>query len=675
MADDFDAFFKKAKETPSDDFSSFYSGAKAKAAPKPAAAPVKEEPVYDPMGAPTGYTQPALPKTKTPDVGDPSFYAREFSKGVAGGAVGLPGEIINIPSTVESLGRLGLRAAGADVSAEPAIPRVPYGAPEMTEAMFGKPKSKAESAFRVAGELSTPFVPSLLKAPSTLSRGSKLERALEEAQFVGGRMIESGKAATAEEIAQANKERLIRETVIGRQAAKIEIPAEQQQINKAARSEISLAEPQVGADIAAGKDVDSQLRQIANQKYGTAEKLQQTEGGGAFEKYKEVANTLQNEKPFGLSLPGQQLKDQLNTVIRGGSGDLRSFGEDTIKIAKDIKRELYGRDPSEVTAAEIVEAAKSMPPSFSEGAKRTMALEQIIKKESTGRRPVDWEVVDNKLRELRQRESAKGTEGYVGVERERFGSAADRIETALKSWVGEQNYPREAYRVASEPLNKFRTKLGKALTERESIPYSAKEGEFLTSEGRIGAVVFEDKDSVKFAKQLLGDAEVNALGEQHAINQLANKNAKQAVEWLNSNNSRFVDEVPNLRAKLDKYAANIARREGDAEAMTALKSRYEKDIQAVKGTEATIRTAAERTQKTLDKLSDVLDKPTKLDAKFLESFADDMRQTKLFSEEELANLVNKVETVSQIQNQQQRRSDMLATVGNITKKLLTLGQR
>jgi len=672
MADDFDAFFKKAKETPSDDFSSFYSGAKAKSAPKAAAAPAKEEPVYDPMGAPTGYTQPALPKTKTPDVGDPAFYAREYGKGVLGATVGLPGEIINIPSTVESLGRLGLRKAGADVSAEPAIPRVPYGAPEMTEAMFGKPKSKAESAFRVAGELSQPFVPSLLKAPGTLSRGSKLERALEEAQSVGGRMIESGKAATAEEIAQANKERLIRETVIGRQAAKVEIPAEQAQINKAARSEINLAEPQVGADIAAGKDVDSQLRQIANQKYGTAEKLQQTEGGGAFEKYKEVANTLQNQKPFGLSLPGQQLKDQLNTVIRGGAGDLRSFGEDTIKIAKDIKRELYGRDPSEVTAAEIIEAAKSMPPSFSEGAKRTMALEQIIKKESTGRRPVDWEVVDNKLRELRQRESAKGTEGYVGVERERFGSAADRIETALKAWVGEQNYPREAYRAASEPLNKFRTKLGKALTERESIPYSGKEGEFLTSEGRIAATVFEDKDSVKFAKQLLGDAEVNALGEQHAINQLANKNAKQTVEWLNSNNSRFVDEVPNLRPKLDKYAANIAKREGDAEAMTALKARYEKDIQAVKGTEETIRSAAERTQKTLDKLSDVLENPIKLDAKFLENFADDMRKTKLFSEEELSNLVNKVETVSQIQNQQQRRSDMLATVGAITKKLVGL---
>jgi hypothetical protein len=642
-------------------------------APKQTAAPVKEEPVYDPMGAPTGYTQPSLPKTRTPDVGDPSFYAREFTKGVAGGAVGMPAELtVNLPSSIESLGRMGLRAAGANVSSETAIPRVGYGAPEMTEAMFGKPKSKAEAVFRGAGELSTPFVPSLLKAPGALSRGSKLERALEEAQSVGGRMIESGKAATAEEIAQANKERLIRETVIGRQAAKVEIPAEQAQINKAARSEINLAEPQVGADIAAGKDVDSQLRQIANQKYGTAEKLQQTEGGGAFEKYKEVANTLQNQKPFGLSLPGQQLKDQLNTVIRGGAGDLRSFGEDTIKIAKDIKRELYGRDPLEITAAEIDEVAKTLPKSMSDPAKKIMAKEQIVAQEATGRRPVDWEVVDNKLRELRQRESAKGTEGYVGVERERFGSAADRIETALKAWVGEQNYPREAYRAASEPLNKFRTKLGKVLTERESIPYSGKEGEFLTSEGRIATTVFEDKDSVKFAKQLLGDAEVNALGEQHAINQLANKNAKQTVEWLNSNNSRFVDEVPNLRPKLDKYAANIAKREGDAEAMTALKARYEKDIQAVKGTEETIRSAAERTQKTLDKLSDVLENPIKLDAKFLENFADDMRKTKLFSEEELSNLVNKVETVSQIQNQQQRRSDMLATVGAITKKLVGL---
>jgi hypothetical protein len=182
-------------------------------------------------------------------------------------------------------------------------------------------------------------------------------------------------------------------------------------------------------------------------------------------------------------------------------------------------------------------------------------------------------VVDVKLRELRQLEANRDFTGYTGVQRENYGSAADSIENALKGWVGDSNYPRAAYAEASEPLNRFRTRLGEALTAREDIPYATGEttpGMFTTPQSRLRGVVFNDADSVRFASELLGEQQVRRLGVQHTSDMLRGKTAEQVTEWLDNPANAFVDAIPGLRGRVNQYAQRLAADEGRSAGMTRL---------------------------------------------------------------------------------------------------------
>jgi hypothetical protein len=121
-----------------------------KAAP---AKPTEQMPMYDPMGGVPGYTEAKAPISKETREFErregPFGYAKEYGKGVIAGAVGLPGEFINLPGTVAGM-------AGFQV------PRAPIGVSEASEAMFGKPTSETAAGMRGAGEiLGLPSIPSI----------------------------------------------------------------------------------------------------------------------------------------------------------------------------------------------------------------------------------------------------------------------------------------------------------------------------------------------------------------------------------------------------------------------------------------------------------------------------------------------------------------------------------
>lgn len=113
-------------------------------------------------------------------------------QGAIGGVLGTPGEILNIPSTVEKIGRAGLRYAqesrlpgvlsagvklvsaltgGGKVSTETAIPRLPIGVPEVTAGLFGETTDPAEELGRFVGEITAPV-------GTVVKGGAKLTRAL-----------------------------------------------------------------------------------------------------------------------------------------------------------------------------------------------------------------------------------------------------------------------------------------------------------------------------------------------------------------------------------------------------------------------------------------------------------------------------------------------------------------
>jgi hypothetical protein len=489
---------------------------------------------------------------------------------------GLTMGTLGFPGALEELGAYTIpRALGFKVEDQPSPTggKTLFPTPEevgkwkMLQYEGGKP-SKTEEKIEKVSE----FVPAAIGGVGLIKSGIKaltgrggkeLADALKVAKDRGDKLIAQATTEAEKTAARAEKERLISETLISRQQAKAQkTVSEGEKVQDLARQETNLPAPHTSVDIAKKNDVGSKLRELGAQKFAAAEKQQQTIGGKAFEEYKNVAAQKQAVEPFSVSKPGLALKAELEGIIEGGAGPLRTYGESSINLAKKIKNELFG----------IGEEAK----------------------------PVDFKLVDDMLRELRQTEASKAPEAATKIARERYKSAADSIEEALKKWVGEENYPREAYAKASEAFNKFRTDLGEALSAREEIPYAKEPGAYKVPEGKLPKLVFGSRENVKYAKDILGETEVSALAEQHAVNQLAGKDAKAVNDWLNKAENAFIFEVPGLPEKLAKYGLSLARREGDIAVAERLVKQYGKDIETAGKT-------AEKTKANVSKVKDTLD--------------------------------------------------------------------
>ena len=94
----------------------------------------------------------------------------------------------------------------------------------------------------------------------------------------------------------------------------------------------------------------------------------------------------------------------------------------------------------------------------------------------------------------------------------------------------------------------------------------------------------------------------NAFAERYAANQLSRKTSREISEWLASNESRFIDEVPGLREKLTKYGSSLAKREGDAAVAEQLEKQYKTARQTAKQTEKQTIQRVQDVKNTLDDL-------------------------------------------------------------------------
>ena len=125
----------------------------------PAATGEMEMPSYDPMGSPTGGTTMAPTGPAMPYSEQMANVGRVGTAAGQGFVAGVPG----IAGDIETLGRAGLRAAGANVAARSVLPTTE----RVGEYLYGKPKTQEESRFREAGALFSPIG----TLPRALTRG------------------------------------------------------------------------------------------------------------------------------------------------------------------------------------------------------------------------------------------------------------------------------------------------------------------------------------------------------------------------------------------------------------------------------------------------------------------------------------------------------------------------
>jgi hypothetical protein len=178
------------------------------------------------------------------------------------------------------------------------------------------------------------------------------------------------------------------------------------------------------------------------------------------------------------------------------------------------------------------------------------------------------------LKDLEQSKDAKGAEiefrkyfqeasapqqmGFGAEEQKANQVVSDIIGEALNTHAPKRIQTRETYKEFSTPLDAYETLFGKKGVKVEAgVP-----GRLQMKPTDYPSTYFKDRDTVRaLREQLAGDeAAMRKFGEQHVRNELQGKTGKQAQDWLGKNKA-WVDEIPGLNTRVEKYVQELNRAE------------------------------------------------------------------------------------------------------------------
>jgi cell division septum initiation protein DivIVA len=181
--------------------------------------------------------------------------------------------------------------------------------------------------------------------------------------------------------------------------------------------------------------------------------------------------------------------------------------------------------------------------------------------------PVSFQGLENLRRFLRDRSYGLPAEGFDAIGQRQAGDLADAVEAIQKQFSPKITKFLEQYRADSEPLNRFKTKLGEALVGKEEFDMTR----FATDPAELANKVFKSETSVKDLMQLIGGDARSA--EQFARGVVANKlqdaSSKDIQKFVTSN-ADWLNQFPQLRQQLELAATTIGRSEKFGGARTTL---------------------------------------------------------------------------------------------------------
>jgi hypothetical protein len=191
------------------------------------------------------------------------------------------------------------------------------------------------------------------------------------------------------------------------------------------------------------------------------------------------------------------------------------------------------------------------------------------------------------FRKYFQEASAPQQKGFGAEEQQASRKVSDIIGQALDTHAPKRIEARNTYKEFSTPLDAYETQFGKRAVKEEA----GVQGRLQMKPSDYPNTYFKDRDTVRnLREQLAGDeAAVRKFANQHAVNELQGKSAAQAQTWLNSN-QKWLDEVPGLNERVNKYVQELARSEAGA----ATKEAQAAKLGAKKGEIVTARQATEK---------------------------------------------------------------------------------
>jgi cell division septum initiation protein DivIVA len=181
--------------------------------------------------------------------------------------------------------------------------------------------------------------------------------------------------------------------------------------------------------------------------------------------------------------------------------------------------------------------------------------------------PVSFQGLENLRRFLRDRAYGLPAEGFDAIGQRQAGDLADAVEAIQKQFSPKITKFLEQYRADSEPLNKFKTKLGEAIVGKEEFDMAR----FATDPAELASKVFKSETSVKDLMKLIGGDARSAeqLARGVVASKLQDASSKDIQKFVTSN-ADWLNQFPQLRQQLELAATTIGRAEGFGGARTTL---------------------------------------------------------------------------------------------------------
>lgn len=263
----------------------------------------------------------------------------------------------------------------------------------------------------------------------------------------------------------------------------------------------------------AAQDISTLLGTDVASQMGTAERLAQQMAGRAAARGERIG-TVRTESAIGDDIR-KPLEDRLNSLVQARRLNAQQTQQQAFGDA--FQKESAGQNVVNTDAArratQQINIMIKNPVTGLAGVPKGDVKNQLtsVKKLFTGKEELpdgtvvdafpSFEALEIERRLLRDRASGLPVEGYKAISTLQAGQLADMIEQVQREFSPSFGRFLEQYRRDSEPINQFKTALGKAITGKEEFDFS----QFRVDPAGLADKVFGTRDSARNFVALTGN--------------------------------------------------------------------------------------------------------------------------------------------------------------------------
>jgi len=168
------------------------------------------------------------------------------------------------------------------------------------------------------------------------------------------------------------------------------------------------------------------------------------------------------------------------------------------------------------------------------------------------------ESLETLVRRLKDRAAGLPAEGVEAIDQQLAGRLADYTQKLIDDFSGgAYNAAKNAYKELSRPLNEFRTRLGRYVTDK---PEGFDLGDYMEKLSGVGGQVFGNANTARQLLSVAGLEESNRLARGYLADQIGEPTKNKIRSVLETNRDWLaLPEFKTLRTELESVAKNIEK--------------------------------------------------------------------------------------------------------------------